>query len=57
MQEKLAVVCKFGLGDDFMMNECFFRRATLTYPPPAWSYYSAGIFQAYIKEKSKNFSF
>lgn len=33
MQEKLAVVCKFGLGDDFMMNECFFRRATLTYPP------------------------
>lgn len=57
MQEKLAVVCKFGLGDEFMMDECFFRRATLTYPPPALSYYSAGIFQVYIKENSKNFGF
>ena len=72
MQEKLAVVCKFGLGDEFTCNKPMLWKENKSYysfklqftifgnldiPPPALSYYSAGIFQVYIKENSKNFGF
>ena len=35
MQEKLAVVCKFGLGDEFMMDD-FFGQIDLDVPPPPY---------------------